>query len=212
MDQGYSTMGLASNRKAQVSRAAMLAQQQAVEARVSKAIGSELDVVWNLTLAGNIISSNVRYGDIEKIAATRGVSRVFLETKYEPCDTVEEGTAQPNSGTATVMTGATQVWATGYTGAGSRIAIIDTSLDTDHQSMDNGAFLYALEENAKAAEMTTENYMASLNLLDAEEIAAFLPQLNISRGWLDDDGNIKSGQDRTAQELHLSDKIAFAYN
>ena len=190
----------------------MLAQQQAVEARVSKAIGSELDVVWNLTLAGNIISANVRYGDMEKIAATKGVSRVFLETRYEPCEAVEEGTAQPQSATATIMTGAAQAWASGYTGAGSRIVIIDTGLDTDHQSMDNGAYLHALEENAKAAEMSTEDYMASLNLLDEEEIASVLPQLNISRGWLDYKGDPKPGQEVTAQELHLSDKIAFAYN
>ncbi|MDY4220794.1 MAG: S8 family serine peptidase, partial [Candidatus Faecousia sp.] len=212
LEQGCSTMALASNQKAQVSRAAMMAQQQAVEARVSKAIGSELDVVWNLTLAGNIISANVRYGDMEKIAATKGVSRVFLETRYEPCEAVEEGTAQPQSATATIMTGAAQAWASGYTGAGSRIAIIDTGLDTDHQSMDNGAYLHALEENAKAAEMSTEDYMASLNLLDEEEIASVLPQLNISRGWLDYKGDPKPGQEVTAQELHLSDKIAFAYN
>ena len=212
LDQGYSTMALASNQKAQTSRAAMLAQQQAVEARVSKAIGSDLDVVWNLTLVGNIISANVRYGDIVKIAATKGVSRVFLETKYEPCDTVEEGTAQPQSATATIMTGANQAWASGYTGTGSRIAIIDTGLDTDHQSMDNGAYLHALEENANAAGMTTEDYIASLNLLDEEEIAQVLPQLNISGGWIDYQGNPKPGQAVTAQELHLSDKIAFAYN
>ena len=33
-----------------------------------KALGGEaLDVVWNLTLAANIISANVEYGQIEKI-------------------------------------------------------------------------------------------------------------------------------------------------
>lgn len=32
-------------------------------------MGTELDVVWNLTLAANIISANVQYGQIEDIKA-----------------------------------------------------------------------------------------------------------------------------------------------
>ena len=73
---------------------------------------------------------------------------MVLETKYEPCET-EEGAAQPNNGASTAMTGASTVWASGYTGAGSRVAIIDTGLDTDHQAVDNGAYLYAMADNAK---------------------------------------------------------------
>ena len=211
LDQGYSTMGLASNQSAQAYRQSLIADQQAVTNRISTAIGSELDVAWNLTLAGNIISANVRYGDIEKIEATRGVSRVVLETKYEPCET-EEGAAQPNNGASTAMTGASTVWASGYTGAGSRVAIIDTGLDTDHQAVDNGAYLYAMADNAKAANMTTEDYMASLNLLEEEEIAAVLPQLNIYKGYNDVEGNFKKDETLTAEVLHLNDKIPFAYN
>ena len=70
LEQGYSTMSLGTDQKAQTSRASLLAQQQAVETRIARTIGEELDVVWNLTMAGNIISANVRYGDMEKIAAT----------------------------------------------------------------------------------------------------------------------------------------------
>ena len=211
LDKGYSTMGLASNQSAQAYRQSLIADQQAVTNRISTAIGSELDVAWNLTLAGNIISANVRYGDIEKIEATRGVSEVVLETKYEPCET-EEGAAQPNNGASTAMTGASNAWASGYTGAGSRVAIIDTGLDTDHQAVDNGAYLYAMADNAKAANMTTEDYMASLNLLEEEEIAAVLPQLNIYKGYNDVEGNFKKDETLTADVLHLTDKVPFAYN
>ncbi len=38
-------------------------------ARIEQAMGTELDVVWNLTLAANIISANVQYGQIEDIKA-----------------------------------------------------------------------------------------------------------------------------------------------
>ena len=118
---------------------------------------------------------------------------MVLETKYEPCET-EEGAVQPNNGASTAMTGASTVWASGYTGAGSRVAIIDTGLDTDHQAVDNGAYLYAMADNAKAANMTTEDYMASLNLLEEEEIAAVLPQLNIYKGYNDVEGNFKKDE------------------
>ena len=46
--------------------------------------GEELDVVWNLTLAANLISADVVYGDIEAIQAVPGVKEVILETRYEP--------------------------------------------------------------------------------------------------------------------------------
>ena len=211
LDKGYSTMGLASNSAAQSYRETLLADQQAVTNRISTAVNGELHVAWNLTLAANVISADVRYGDIEKVAATRGVSEVVLETRYEPCQ-AEESTVQPNNGTSTVMTGASAAWAAGYTGAGSRIAVIDTGLDTDHEAVDNGAYLYALADNAKAAGMSTEDYMASLNLLDEEEIASVLPQLNIYKGYNDAGGVFKKDETLTANGLHLTDKIAFAYN
>ena len=200
LDKGYSTMGLAANRQAIAYRHELLANQQAVQLRISSAIGQELDVAWNLTLAANIISANVRYGDMEKIAATKGVAKVVPETRYEPC-TAEEGDVQPNMASATTMTGSNLAWQAGYTGAGSRVAIIDTGLDTDHQSVDNGAFLYALGEEA-----------GSLNLLDEEEIASVLPQLNIYKGYKDPNGNFIKDEALTAEKLHLSDKVPFGYN
>ena len=44
--------------------------------------GQSLDVVWNLTLATNIISANVQYGQIEKIEKIKGVDSVLIETQY----------------------------------------------------------------------------------------------------------------------------------
>ncbi len=200
LDKGYSTMGLAANQQATAYRQELLADQQAVTARISKATGRELDVAWNLTLTGNIISANVRYGDMEKIAATRGVAQVVLETRYEPC-VAEVGGNQPNMASATTMTGSNLAWLAGYTGAGSRIAIIDTGLDTDHQSLDNGAYLYALGEEADR-----------LKLLDEEEIASVLPQLNIYKGYNDVGGAFIKDDTLTAEQLFVSEKVPFGYN
>ena len=45
------------------------------------------------------------------------------------------------------MIGATQTWASGYTGAGTKVAIIDTGTDQDHQSFSAEALEYALAKD-----------------------------------------------------------------
>ena len=92
-------------------------------------MGSRLDVQWNLTLAANLISANVAYGDIETIQSVSGVKDVFLETRYEPCVVDEVGTADPNMATSRNMIGSSAAYAAGYTGAGTRVAVTDTGLE-----------------------------------------------------------------------------------
>ena len=141
--------------------------QQKLTASIERTIGEKLDVRWNLTLAANAISANVEYGQIAEIEKVPGVEKVVLETRYEPQETVSGTPAEPNMTVSTQMTGTNVAWQSGYTGAGTRIAIIDTGLDIQHQSVDSGAFHYALEENAREADTTYADYAASLNLLDS---------------------------------------------
>ena len=159
-------------------RAALQRKQDSVVRKISSTIlgREDLDVVWNLTLVANMISANVEYGKIEQIKQLPGVADVVLEQQYEPA--ASENTVQPNMEISTGMTGTTTAWSTGYTGAGMRIAIIDTGLDMSHQSFDNGAYEYALEQNAARAKESVEAYKASLDLLDADEINE---KLSISR-------------------------------
>lgn len=71
-----------------------------------KALGGEaLDVVWNLTLAANIISANVEYGQIGKIEKISGVEAVLIETRYEPCVVKDNETTDPNMATSGSMIG-----------------------------------------------------------------------------------------------------------
>ena len=126
----FPTADVASNQPAMEYRGQLQKDQQTVANRIEAQVlgGEPLDVVWNLTLAANIISANVLYGQIDEIAAVRGVKEVFLENQYAPMEN-DGGKADPMMATSTQMTGATAAWAAGYTGAGSRIAIIDTGLD-----------------------------------------------------------------------------------
>ena len=141
VEAGYATMGIAENREAMAYRADLRAVQERMEKTISvQALnGRPLDVVWNMTLVGNIISAWVPYGSIEEIAAIPGVKTVAMEAKYEPCVAERNEGVTPDTYASSGMIGSSWLWDGGYTGAGTRIAIVDTGTDTDHQSFDNGA-------------------------------------------------------------------------
>ena len=167
LKMGYSTNGIGSNSDAKAYDLQLQKVQQEMARTISAQAlgGKELDVVWNLTLVSNIISANVPYGKIEAIKTIAGVEDVVLERKYETTE------AEKNTYTSAGMVGATTVWQTGLTGAGTRVAIIDTGTDTDHQSFDPEAFVYALMENAAREGISYEAYLEKMNLLSAEEVA-----------------------------------------
>lgn len=159
--------------------------------------GETLDVVWNLTLAENAISANVAYGKIDEIKALDGVRAVYLETRYEPMKAeVSNIIAQETTGAARVKN------QSGYTGAGTRIAVVDTGIDTDHQSMDDGAYVYALSRLAEQKGMELQEYVDTLHLLDQEEIASVLDQLNISKRY----------EGLKAEDLYGNSKRPFQFN
>ena len=181
MDAGYSVMNIAGNQAAIDYREGLKRDQVNMTKRIEGSIKGEFDVVWNLTLAANIISAYVEYGQIQKIEKLSGVAQVVLETQYLPSEaTVTGDTLMPNMATSGGQIGSAQAWDAGYTGAGTRIAVIDTGTDTDHQSLNAAAFEYALALLAEEKGMRYEDYVASLDLLDAEEIAAVAGDLNVT--------------------------------
>lgn len=199
MDAGVETAAAESAEIASY-RQGLERQQRRVAAEISSQVleGEELDVVWNLTLVTNAISANVEYGKMKEIAALDSVSAVYLETRYEPLS--QAGT---NNIVAQEMTGASGVQqSAGYTGAGTRIAVIDTGTDTDHQSFSEEGYLYSLSQAAKQKGMSAEAYIASLDLLTVEEIAGVLPQLHAAERY----------QGLTADQLYESAKLPFNFN
>ena len=195
IDKGYDTEDLADNKSAM--RAAdkiEAAQEKQVEKISNEALdGEELDVNFNFSILANAVSADVAYKDIEAIEQVDGVEAVYVASKYEPC--VE---AEPNTITSGDMVGSYNTWATGYTGAGQRIAVIDTGIDIDHPSFDSDAFDAHLEETAEAASKSVSDY----NLLNAEEIENVLPNLNAAKKY----------EGLTAEELFNNDKVPFAFN
>ena len=196
LDAGFSTEGIANNAAAVAYREGLRADQAALTANIEKAIGNTLDVRWNLTLAANNISANVLYGQIDAIKAVPGVKDVFLENRYEPEAAVNED--EPDNGAASYMIGSNIAWANGYTGAGSKVAVIDTGADIDHQSFSGEGLEYALAKNAEEKGLTYDEYVESLNLLTPEFIESVKGQLN---------ANIGSG---TA--AYRNTKVGYGYN
>ena len=130
------------------------------------------------------------------------MKKVILEIRYEPA-VYATGEADPNMATSGEMIGTSAAYAAGYTGAGMRIAVIDTGTDTDHKSFDADAFAYALAEDEKAS---GEAY----DLLDAAEIGAVLPQLNAYKRTLQN--GKPTAATPTAEQLYGTAKLPFHYN
>ena len=191
IEAGFSTTDIAQNSSAMSYRNELKAEQEAMTTKIEAAIGSKLDVQWNLTLAANIISANIAYGDMETIAAVPGVKDVFVETQYEPCVVDREEAADPNTATSGLMIGSNIAWAAGYTGAGSKVAVVDTGLDLDHQSFDASAFDYALSL-----------LDGKVDLMDTEDIAKVLDQLNAK----------ERTPSLTAENLYRTTKVPYGYN
>lgn len=137
----------------------------------------DLDVVWNITLTGNIISVNVPNWVIEPIKELDGVKDVVLENRYAIED-YEVDAEEPNMSNASKMTNIQTLWSSGYTGAGSIVAIIDTGIDMDHISFDDKAFEYAIEEvrkSGKEVDLLTEEEVrekwSSLHAAERSEVS-----------------------------------------
>lgn len=193
--KGFSTKDLLENEKAASYSSSLKKQQLSLVDRIEReALGGEkLEIRYQFTVAVNGVATVVPYGRVEQILAVDGVADVYLEERYELDETV-----QPDTATAGEMVGSYSAWADGYTGAGSRIAIIDTGLDLSHPSFSEGGYYYSLGISAASFGKKISDY----NLLTKEEIKKALPNLSISS-----DKNPPK-----ADDLYRNAKVPFAYN
>ncbi|MGN1408816.1 MAG: S8 family serine peptidase [Eubacteriales bacterium] len=197
----FNSTDIAANSSAISYREDLKAAQAEITKKIEAELNTNLDVAWNLTLAANLISANVRFGQIEAIENIDGVKEVVIENRYDPMVVDTDEPDDPNMSTSSEQIGSSTAWAAGYTGAGSRIAVIDTGIDIDHQSFSASGYEYSLAYQAGLNDMTVEEYKESLDLLDAEEIASVLDQLNIA--------GLKGA---SADALYQNSKVPFAYN
>lgn len=161
---------------------------------ISAELGVTLPVRYQFTIGVNGVATSVPYGEVEAIRAMDGVESVYVENQYEP------DADEPNTATAGTMIGSYNAWADGYTGAGSRVAIIDTGLDIDHPSFDESAFLYGLECSAARFGKQVSDY----DLMTEEDITKVLPRLACIGAHERPDGRraLPHGQDPLCVQLY----------
>ena len=195
VDAGFAADEIAGNDSALALTDDIIRSQEAIvdEINANAPHGATIDVHYNFTILTNAVSADARYGDLDRIRATDGVSAVIVADRHDPMTK-----ASPNMVTAGDMVGTTTTWLSGYTGAGQRIAIIDTGIDEDHPSFDGGAFLAQLSDTAAKNERDLSFY----DLLDADEINEVLPYLNAAAAL----------PEVTADDLYRTSKIAFGFN
>ncbi|MBR0200728.1 MAG: S8 family serine peptidase, partial [Oscillospiraceae bacterium] len=158
---GYSAKGVGTNSAAIGYRDALKARQAEMTAQIESVIGHELNVHWNMTLAVNAISADLSLGEMVKVREIPGVRSVERENRYLPMD--EGSISEPETAnTSENMTGATAAWAAGYTGAGSKIAIIDTGIDTSHQSFAEEPFTWSVGQAGASGELMTKAQVQAL--------------------------------------------------
>ena len=194
---GFELKGIGTNVSAMSYRRNLESEQAQLQSAIERQVlqGKKLDVVWNLTLAANLISVNVPRWAMAEISGLKGVKSVVEETRYTPDVVSMGGDYAPDMAVSGQMTGATAAWLEGFTGAGSRVAIIDTGLDTDHQSFSPEALLFALEQTGK-----------TVSLMDASHIAPVLTELNAYKNTL------SRGQSLSAEDLYFNPKTPYGFN
>ncbi|MCD8119129.1 MAG: S8 family serine peptidase [Lachnospiraceae bacterium] len=153
--------------------------------------GEELAIAYQYTWVINAVAAEVTYGDIEAIEALPEVSTVYIQELYSAPETEEE---TDSDDTLTIGSGEMisklETWAEGYTGAGLKIAIIDTGLDSDHPSFT------ALDESVLTEDSATE-----------ASIAEVLGSLNAYTRY-----TAATGKTLTADNVYYSTKIAYGFN
>ena len=198
----FPAKNIAANAAATSYRAGLRAKQDEMAQTISRKVlnGEKLDVVWNITLAANIISANIPYEKLDAVRNIIGVKDVVLETRYEAL-VASKDENDPNMSTASEMVGGNFAWAAGLTGAGSKIAIVDTGLDLEHQSFNGAAF----EESLKGK---------TVDLLEAAEVASVFSSLNAARFLSGADGIYRSAKvpygvnyvDKGLDVTHMGDR------
>ena len=147
--------------------------------------GQSLEVSYRFGWLVNGVAATIPYGKMSEVAAVEGVSKVVLQTVYEPCTTQDPGTLTPKTNSDGAMIGREEAWARGYTGKGMTIAVIDTGLDTDHQNFQ------ALPQDALTGDSMDESYLAEV-----------LPSLHAAERYAG----------LTAEDVYYSTKVPFGFN
>lgn len=143
LDQGFSTAEISANGKAVQDQVRVMRTMQnklvseinaLVKSAMPESYSGVIEAKYNYTITMNGVAVEVPYGVIKAIAELTDVEAAYVAPQYNVPEDMTDGDAQPNMVTTQLIAGSALAWDAGYTGAGMRIAVIDTGLDIDHPS------------------------------------------------------------------------------
>lgn len=188
LEQGFTTAQIASNGANVVRKAETLAQRQtSVLQSINRIVEEPVEAKYRYSIAVSGLAVEIPYGALEEIRQIPGVKTAFVAPRYDVPEDGAGETTSPDMYTAGSAVGAARTWEElGYTGAGMRIAIIDSGLDDDHPAF------------AEAPALTEDS-------LTLEEVSAVLPALNAYEIYA-----AGTGRELSAERLYRSEKVPFA--
>ena len=190
LEQGFTTAQIASNGANVVRKAETLAQRQtSVLQSINRIVEEPVEAKYRYSIAVSGLAVEIPYGALEEIRQIPGVKTAFVAPRYDVPEDGAGETTSPDMYTAGSAVGAARTWEElGYTGAGMRIAIIDSGLDDDHPAF------------AEAPALTEDS-------LTLEEVSAVLPALNAYEIYA-----AGTGRELSAERLYRSEKVPFGFN
>lgn len=167
--------------------------------------GQSVDVLTRLDLAANAISIRAQASQIAKIEALDFVKKVTVEQKIYPVQDTEDTSLKTIQigGTSGASTGIEDASLEGNSGQGTRIAILDTGLNVNHQVFNSDCYNESLRRQAQKKGESLETYKNSLDLFEQSDYTSdLITSLHVKDG----DRGLK------ASDFFVSEKIPYVYN
>ena len=106
----------------------------AVKAQAQRILGKDMELGYTYTIGTTGFSVTTAYGNLEKLAAMNGVKEVYVAPTFALPEDQGEQELSPLTANSSTMIGADVLNASGFTGKGMRIAILDTGILESHPS------------------------------------------------------------------------------
>ena len=140
----------------------------AVKAEARRILGSDMKLGFTYTIGTTGFSVETAYANKAKLEAMSGVKEVYVSPTFSLPEDMGEQELSPLTGNSSTMIGADVLNASGYTGKGMRIAILDTGILETHPSFQ------AMDESKLEDPMTREEVEEIWDTLNASELTNML--------------------------------------